>query len=253
MYNLDVSSPCIADDMLLLSLSKVGLNKMLDICNTYSSMWRFEYNPSKCNVVSFNSSPKEQNTDWLLGHDSIPVADVYKHLGIELDKYISMTEAVTEACRKLKSTFFSITKSGLSPCGLNPLTFVTVYKTVVLPKALYGCELWNTLSTAHVSQLEKAHRLCLKYMQNLPMYTSTIFVLNSLGTIPIEHAIDHKKLIFFGQLCRLPAHYLAKQIFVNRLVRFVSGDRQCQGFIPGIYRLLTTVNVKVSYLKFIDC
>ena len=99
--------------MLLLSLSKVGLNKMLDICNTYSSMWRFEYNPSKCNVVSFNSSPKEQNTDWLLGHDIIPVADVYKHLGLELDKYLSMTEAVTEACRKLKSTFFSITKSGL--------------------------------------------------------------------------------------------------------------------------------------------
>ena len=89
-------------------------------------------------------------------------------------------------------------------------------------------------------------------MQNLPMYTSTIFVLNSLGTTPIEHAIDHKKLIFFGQLCRLPAHYLAKQLFVNRLLRFVSGDRQCQGFIPDIYRLLTKYNMHDILSVFIQ-
>ena len=122
-----------------------------------------------------------------------------------MDKYLSMSEAVSEACRKLKSTFFSITKNGLSPRGLNPLTFASIYKTVVLPKAIYGCELWNTLSTSNVSQLEKAHRLCLKYMQNMPMYTSTVFVLNSLGTVPIENAIDHKKTHFLRTALSSPS------------------------------------------------
>ena len=59
---------------------------------------------------------------------------------------------------------------------------------------------------------------------------------------------DYKKLQFFSQLCRLPCKYIAKQIFVNRLVRYFNNDRQTQGFIPDIYRIIAKYNLQI-YLQ----
>jgi len=42
----------------------------------------------------------------------------------------------------------------------------------------------------------------------------------------------------FGQLCRLKCSYLAKNVLVNILPRFMNFDKQSRGFIPDTYRLL---------------
>ena len=63
MYNVKLTSPTVADNMMLVALPSTGINTMLDICNTYSKKWRYEYNASKCSVVVFNESAqkKERN------------------------------------------------------------------------------------------------------------------------------------------------------------------------------------------------
>ena len=70
---------------------------------------------------------------------------------------------VDEAITKFGSTFFGIFNSGLHPDGLIPLTLVVIYQTVVLPKALYGCELWNYIQSSTMLRLERAHRECKSY------------------------------------------------------------------------------------------
>ena len=60
------------------------------------------------------------------------------------------------------------------------------------------------------------------------------------------------KLQLFGQLCKLPSKYLAKQIFVNRLIRFVNIDRQKQGFIPDMYRILQYYDLLHVFYTFIE-
>ena len=123
-----------------------------------------------------------------------------------------------------------------------------MYKSIVLPKALFGCEFWSTMSASDILQLERAHRFCVKFIKNLPIYTRTDIALSALGIPSIESEIDYKKLQFFAQLCRLPCRYVAKQIFVNRLIRYLSNDRQTQGFISDIYRLLC----KYHLLAYLD-
>ena len=61
----DVSSLSVADDMILVSLSKNGLQKMMNICYEYSCKWRYLYNPSKCAVTVFNESRSvNANRSW---------------------------------------------------------------------------------------------------------------------------------------------------------------------------------------------
>ena len=68
----------------------------------------------------------------------------YKHLGIHCDKFLPLDENVMSATTKLKSTLLSLSKNcGIHEDALNPLTAKHLYKTIILPKALYGCEPWN--------------------------------------------------------------------------------------------------------------
>ena len=163
VLNIKCGSPAVADDMLLMSLSKLGLDQMLNICFNNSCKWRIEYQPPKCTVVVYNESESDfrrSNRVWKLGEAAIEEGTSYKHLGIHCDKFLSLDENVMSAATKLKSTLLSLSNCGLHENGLNPLTSEHVYKTIVLPKALYGWELWNSLFPKHLNMLEGAHRFC---------------------------------------------------------------------------------------------
>ena len=62
--------------------------------------------------------------------------------------------------------------------------------------------------------LERAPRFCIKFMQSLPKSTSNDVTLALIGLYPIESEINYKKLVFLGQLCRLPGGHRVKEIFI---------------------------------------
>ena len=97
-----------------------------------------------------------------MGDAYIEESTSYKHLGVQCDKYLSLDENVKSASAKLKSTLLSLANCGIHEGGFNPLTSKHINKTIVLPKALYGCELWNNLFPKHLHMLEFAHRFCVK-------------------------------------------------------------------------------------------
>ena len=71
---------------------------------------------------------------------------------------------------KLKGTYSSLANSGiLLQETLQTLTCMTIYKYVVVPKALYGCE--YNLTESEMATLEQSHRFCIKGMQSLGMQT----------------------------------------------------------------------------------
>ena len=255
VLNIKCGSPAVADDMLLMSLSKFGLDQMLNICFTNSCKWRIEYQPSKCTVVVYNESESDyrrSNRIWKMGEANIEEGKSYKHLGIPCDKFLSLDENVTSATTKLKSTLLGLSNCGIHEDGLNPLTAKHLCKTIILPKALYGCELWNNLFPKHLIILELAHRFCVKYMQSLPKRTSTDFVMSLLDFHNIEIEIDYRKLIFFRQLCCLSADYTAKDIFLYRLLNFNNQLSSQRGFIPDIFRILGKYSMMPALQTFIE-
>ena len=76
------------------------------------------------------------------------------------DKNMSVDVNIKEACTKLRSTF-SLVNCGIYEDGLNPLTMRRIYNAVVLPKALYGCEMWSNIHASHLTSLEPAGTLFL--------------------------------------------------------------------------------------------
>ena len=159
-------------------------------------------------------------------------------LGVKCDKFLSSQCCVRDACTKQRGTLLSITNIGFPVNCLNPISLRTIYISIVVPKTLYGCEVWDTLSTTDMQSLESSHRFCIKYIQSMLRNTSSNLALCALNLLPIETVIDQRKLVFLGQLCRLPNTNLAKLVFNQKLIRFLNYDSQMNGFIPDMYRIL---------------
>ena len=142
-----------------------------------------------------------------MGDDIVKEDIIYKHIGISLNNSLSLNDNVKEAASKIKGTFLSLVDSGIHDQRFNSIASRRIYKTVVLPKALYGCELRHTLLPKHIDLLEISHKFCIMFMQSLPRRTSTYLAISLLNIKSIEYDIDYRKLIFFGQLCCLPPQH----------------------------------------------
>ena len=100
--------------------------------------------------------------------------------------------------------------------SLHPLTCKKIYNAVVVPKALYGCENWFALSSTELLTLECAHIFCIKKIQSLLLYTRSDVALGLLAIFPIEVETDMRKLILFGQFCRLNLNCWVKKVQVGK-------------------------------------
>ena len=204
MLTMNVCNPTVADVMVLLALSVVGLLCLLCICYAYSCKWRCEYSASKCSVIVYNENKYDymkSKRKWHFGNDIIKEDENYKHLGIINNKFLSKKVNIKDATDKLKGTYFSLVNSGiLLHETLHPLTCSTIYKSIVLPKALYGCEYMDNFMNSEKLILERAHRLCIKRMQSLGMYTRTDTALSLIGIFPLEIEIDFRKLTLFWSI-----------------------------------------------------
>ena len=72
--------------------------------------------------------------------------------------------------RRLKR-IFAISAQGLHPYGLNPLVSVNLYKKIIVPIVLYGCELWHNMSYREIVIVNILQYGIVKRILGLPMRT----------------------------------------------------------------------------------
>ena len=252
---INVCCPTVADDMLLQSLTKFGLQALIDICVRYFYRWRLEYNVMKCAVLVCNESDtefKRSKRRWALGDHELTETDKYTHLGIVCNKQMDMKINTMESSSKIRRIFFGLVVSSFCERDLHPLTLKRIYDTVVLPKALYGCELWSSMSQTDILLLERSHRLCLKTIQEIDRKTRTCVALGLIGSSDLKYEIEKRKATFFGQLCRLDPHFAVKRLFLQRVTAHYFFKDVKYGFIIDIFRFLEEYNfvhILIEYLN----
>ncbi len=185
LYDENCCSPTVADDMILISFSRNGLLNMMNTCYRYSQKWRYTYNSTKCNVIVFNESKSDytnSNRSWSLGEEIVHECEQYTHLGIICNKYMNLYINASEASNTVRGTFLGLIHSGINKHGFHPLTSKRIYECVVLPSDVSCGTSWLP---SDVDILKRAHRFCVKLMQDIPRLTKTDIALNTIGCLPI--------------------------------------------------------------------
>ena len=230
-----------ADDIALAALSVNGLQDLVSMCESYSKLWKFSYNPVKSKVMVFQKSPKRQAVDKLitivLYGKEVEQVTQYVHVGIPLNSTIN-TNRAKDVATKMRGCLMGIIGSGINVSQIGCTTATKLYKYIVLPRCLYGTELWCGITKTDIAKLHISHRFCLKKIQSFPKRANSIIVENMTNVLNIEAYIDQKKLLFFGRLCRLSCSRLAKNVLVERVYQHENQRKNHTGPVHEMCRVL---------------
>ena len=80
----------------------------------------------------------------------------------------------------------------------NPEVLIDLYKSVVLPSTLYGCEVWNNLKTNEIASLNRLKHCIIKRVLKVKTSTQSDMYESMMCLHPIGSQIDKRKLLFVG-------------------------------------------------------
>ena len=156
----------------------------------------------------------KSNRKWRLGPNTVKDEENNKYFGILFNKYMSLKVNIKDASDKLKEKFVSLVNCDIvHEHGSHPISCQKIYKCIVLPKALYGCETWYNMTEYDILSLARAYRFCIKCMQGLYIRTRTDIALMLMAIYTLESEIDIRKLTVLGQLCRFNIDHWLRIVF----------------------------------------
>ena len=71
-----------ADDTVILSETKEGMQQALDIFESYCEIWRLQVNVAKTKVMIFRKRKTAQDPKFILHGQTLDIVDTYSYLGI---------------------------------------------------------------------------------------------------------------------------------------------------------------------------
>jgi len=236
-----IGSPALADDLVLLSSTKNGLDTMMYKAMLYARKWRITYSPTKTKCMVFgegksNNKINKSNREFKLGTTLIEEVYSYIHIGIELCVYMSSTERTTTMCTRGNKILAGLSAIGVRTNNVLPTISLSLWRTIGLTSMLHGAETWLSLTKNEITLLEKTQCSVLKAIQNLSLRTHNYVVRAIIGQPSIVCLIDKIKLRFLRQLTMMNKNDLARCVFDNRLNEWFTNNTKI-GFIPDIYRI----------------
>jgi hypothetical protein len=129
---------------------------LMEVTSDYSKKWRFDFNYDKSAVVIFenarNSAPLTLGVcttecicghHWKLGDKLIVETDVYKYLGIELDKKLTFKLFKNRIADKARKSRTKIWNMGMRNGALSVKASIQLWESVVGSNLEYGAEVWG--------------------------------------------------------------------------------------------------------------
>ena len=153
-------------------------------------------------------------------NSNITETTVDKHLGVTQSSHGKQPYNVDQVKQCIRGTYLALSTLVAGQDGANPLTLCKLYSICVLPKVLFGCELWHNISRSDMHQLKIAHYLCLKHSQGFQRDTRSDIVKGMQGITSIEAYIDKQKLAFFGSVFNTPPTDLVNQLITYILFHY---------------------------------
>ena len=161
-----------ADDILLLSTTLSGLQKLIDTCISYGNNNYIKHNPDK---TEFLISGKQQiyNCHINLSNNEITLLSRLRHLGFIWDTEKSNLASLNHVNINERISQFQAVAHTLVRTGIrfsHPNTIIHLYNSLVVPKLTYGLEICNINQTL-LNKLDVTGKNILKSFFNISKFS----------------------------------------------------------------------------------
>ena len=196
LNTIKINTLMYADDTLLLSKSKAGLEKALRLMEIYCQKWQLKINTDKTKIMIFNKRPK--NIDFKFNGQPLETVQCYNYLGLKISNSGSFTAAIKELSSKASRAYQSL-RNALFGLAIPPKSYMKLFDILIKPIALYGCEVWgafghktqnmtdilNTLLFLNKNPYELLHVKASKQILQISKCASNFGTLAELGRLPL--------------------------------------------------------------------
>lgn len=226
-----------ADDLILLALDPITLQKQLDSLSDFCHQWGIEINTDKTKLIKFNSkfdlhSPRRFN----IGKHNLKEVESYCYLGIEIHKSGSFSVARSELKKKAMRSMYGL-KSTVNKSKLSFRSLTTLFDSLIKPIALYGAPIvtpnmsilkhignLSSPNASHLSLLrkisllncEKVHLHFLKWSLGVNRKSVNCAIWGESGRYPLIYECINLTLKYVQRLDKLNDNSLVKLAFIEQ-------------------------------------
>ena len=142
-----------ADDTVIFSETKEGLQKSLDKLWNYCTKWGLTVNTSKTKVVVFRKGGRlKENDRWMYGENILDNVSSFKYLGCVISSRGSFSQCIDDLAKSGQRALF-----GLKQCfgrfpEMLPHMQLNLFKSLVSPILSYGSEIWGASKADQVDK-----------------------------------------------------------------------------------------------------
>ena len=198
LANKDTSIIAYADDIILLSPTLKGLQLMIDKCIEYGLTHGLKFNHVKTQFCISGKSHLNDPTLEMYGK-SVSPRETLEHLGFKWKKQNNVLQLGFHRENRI-AEIWSVTSSLISAGIRNthPNIIVDLFKSVVIPKLLYGMEIVN-LSFTEMNQLNIQARSCLKALLGVSKHSRNL--ISQVYTLPdVSLILQKRRILLIDQL-----------------------------------------------------
>ena len=227
--------------MLLVAPSITQMNKMIGKCEEFGKKWLIKFNAKKSVILNGGEKLfKSEQIKVLMGKSQMPVVEISKYLGINIDTIHSDDEQTLNRFKKVQSCFYGLGSYGLKPPGLKPKIKSFIYNTYCQPMGTYAFGLM-TINKQTIQKLNIMQNNLIRYTLGIPYKTHIKLLLKCLNIIDIETVYLINKCTSIKLLHR---DVTTKTI----LTKNINDNNENWWFFKEIKQICELVNVSPKYL-----
>lgn len=194
-----------ADDLVILSPTREGLQTNLDQLNSYCKKWALSINTEKTKVMTFQKySAATKETDFRIGQTIIEQVANYNYLGLSISKTGKFDQAPKQLAEKAQRAYYAIKKK-LYKFDPPIKIWLKLFDTVIKPIALYGSEIWGAQLSIDHRQWDKGptelfHIQFCKDILGVHRTSSNMACRAELGRFPLSIEVNKRASKFWLHL-----------------------------------------------------
>ena len=200
-----------ADDIALFADNPAEAQRFLNQVNEAALKLGLNISATKTKIMSVGYDKCEIS----LNGNILEEVSNFVYLGSKISKQIAASDEVTSRIGKAAAAFGKLRRPLWSRKEISVKTKLRVYKTVVVPTLLYGCESWTLLAT-DISRLEAFQSRCLRNILGLSCRTRTVDVYAKCSDmLNIKDQIKSARLRWMGHVSRMTECRLPKKLLLD--------------------------------------
>ena len=213
-----------ADDCALVAHSESDLQSMLNRFAEASRLFGLQISLGKTEVLhqpAPKTAPKAPSIN--IEGETLANTNCFKYLGSIISSDGTLDKEIDARISKASQALGRLKHKILKQHNIRLQTKLKVYKAVVLPSLLYGCESW-TLYRRQLNQLEKFHQRALRSILGIHWQDriTNLEVLERSNSTSIETLLIKAQLRWVGHVIRMEDYRMPKRLLYGELA---SGTR----------------------------